>query len=369
MIINLDNQTDLSGFYVVYEGSTNLEKPGNYGISHLMEHLVCKSIDHLQDVYDENGIVWNAYTSGNEIVFHMKGLDENVNKYKGEFLKLLTDFNVTKKEFENERNIVLEEYMDVFNDQATAHYLNLDRKIYDNYNPIGRKSDLENLKFMDCLNFFEEQYMNPTKIINVSKHNKFNENVKFAKREINKEYKISENNGSVDLELDSKFGNKSSLIMKSPIITEDFNQVQFINALLSSGLNSPLYKEVREKKGLCYYISCSTNRMNNVGDIDICTLTSSDNVEEIVNTIGDIFENIDQHMTKERFNVVKNSLKISLAKGDINRHSNVSRWINPKEWDVSQIIDTITLEDCRRVFDKYYNLDKFYISDDKNEFK
>ncbi len=36
MIINLKSQTDLSGFYVVYEGSTNLEKSGWYGISHLM---------------------------------------------------------------------------------------------------------------------------------------------------------------------------------------------------------------------------------------------------------------------------------------------------------------------------------------------
>jgi hypothetical protein len=33
------------GFYVVYEGSTNLEKPW-YGISHIMEHLVCKALDH-----------------------------------------------------------------------------------------------------------------------------------------------------------------------------------------------------------------------------------------------------------------------------------------------------------------------------------
>ena len=40
MIINLKSQTDLSGFYVVYEGSTNLEKSGWFGISHLMEHLI-----------------------------------------------------------------------------------------------------------------------------------------------------------------------------------------------------------------------------------------------------------------------------------------------------------------------------------------
>lgn len=369
MIINLPNQTDLSSFYVIYEGSTNLEKPGWYGLSHLMEHMLCKNFDHLQDVFEENGLSWNAYTSGNEIVFYMTGLDENVNKYKGEFVKLLSDFNVTKEQFENERKIVLEEYMDTFNDQMSCHYLNLDRKIYDNYNPIGKRSDLENLKFMDCLNFFEEQYMNPSKIINVSKHNKFEGNVKFAKREINKEYKIMESNTDVDLELNNSFKDKTSLIIKSPIITENFSKVQFVNMMLSSGLNSPFYKEIRENKGLVYFINCSMNRMNNVGDIDISTLTSNGNIEKIVDTLGEIFNNSDKHLTKERFNIVKNSVKINLSKQDINRHSSVGKWISPDGWDLTDIIDDITLEDCKEVFDKYYNLDDFYISDDKNEFK
>ena len=38
MIVNLKSQSNLSGLYVVYEGSTNIEKKGNLGISHLMEH-------------------------------------------------------------------------------------------------------------------------------------------------------------------------------------------------------------------------------------------------------------------------------------------------------------------------------------------
>jgi hypothetical protein len=59
--------------------------------------------------------------------------------------------------------------MDAFNDQGDSHMLNLSRKLFNDYDPIGSKQDLENLKFMDCLNFFELQYAKPTKIINVSK--------------------------------------------------------------------------------------------------------------------------------------------------------------------------------------------------------
>jgi predicted Zn-dependent peptidase len=108
MIINLKSKTDLSGFYVVYEGSTNLEKPGWYGLSHLSEHLLCKTFDHLQEDFDRDSIDWNAYTSSNEIVFYMTGLDEKIMKYKKDFVRLLTEFKTTKEEFENERQIVLE---------------------------------------------------------------------------------------------------------------------------------------------------------------------------------------------------------------------------------------------------------------------
>ena len=115
MIINLKSETDLSGFYVVYEGSTNLEKPGWYGISHLGEHLLCKNFDHLQEDFDKDCIEWNAYTDSNNIVFYITGLEEKVNKWKYKFLELLSEFKITKEDFENERKIVLEEYSDYFN--------------------------------------------------------------------------------------------------------------------------------------------------------------------------------------------------------------------------------------------------------------
>ena len=55
MIINLKSQTDLSGLYIISEGSTLLEHKGIYGISHALEHLVCKAFDDLNDDFDRDG--------------------------------------------------------------------------------------------------------------------------------------------------------------------------------------------------------------------------------------------------------------------------------------------------------------------------
>jgi len=368
MIINLKSPTDLSGFYVVYEGSTNLEKPGWYGLSHLMEHLLCKSFDHLQEDFDKDGIDWNAYTSSNEIVFYLTGLDEKVNKWKKKFVDLLTTFNITKEQFENERKIVLEEYMDSFNDQTQSHMLNLSRKLFNDYSPIGSRQDLEKLKFMDCLNFFELQYAKPTKIINVSKHKDFKDKgIEFQERVIVSD--VSFGNHDTPMELNNEFKDKTSIAILSPVIEEDFAYVHFINAMLSLGLKSPLYQEVREKKGLVYYVHCYQSRVNDKGINNISTLTSNKNFKEVVEAVKTVITNPDKYLTKERFNLVKEYYQVRKQKDDINRYGSVNQWINPPKWSVYDILEEVTLKKVREVYDKYYDFDKFYISSDKKEFK
>ena len=367
MIVNLKSQTDLSGFYVVYEGSTNLEKKGWYGISHLMEHLMCKNFDHLQEDFDRDGIEWNAYTSSNEIVFYLTGLEDKVNKWKGEFMDLLGGFNVKKSEFENERNIVLEEYMDSFNEQTQCHVLNLSRKLFGDYDPIGLKEDLENLKFMDCLNYFELQYAKPTKIINVSKKDYKNSTLDFADRTIIKP--IAYGNHNVPLELNNEWKDKTSIAILSPVINEDFAYIHFINAMLSLGLKSPLYQEIREKRGLVYYVHCYQSRMNNQGLNSISTQTSNRNFNAVVDAVEGVIKNPKKYLTKDRFNLVKDYYSVRMQKDEILRYKSVNQFINPTGWSVYDILDKITLKKVLEVYDKYYQFDNFYISNDKKEFK
>jgi predicted Zn-dependent peptidase len=52
----------------------------------------------------------------------------------------------------------------------------------------------------------------------------------------------------VALELNNEFKDKTSIVILSKIINEDFAYVNFINSMLSLGLKSPLYQEVREKR-------------------------------------------------------------------------------------------------------------------------
>lgn len=368
MIINLKSQTDLSGFYIVYEGSTLLERKGIYGISHLMEHLMCKTFFSLMEDFDRDGISWNAYTDSNLINFHFTGLESKLSKYRHKILELMSNFNVTKEQFETERNIVLSEYEDVFNDQSQTHYLNLYRKLFNDFDPIGLRKDLENLKFMDCLNCFEEQYLNPTKIINVSKTFKFKSDViDFKEREIVTNLEFGDYD--VDLELGNQFKDKTSLIMLSPVVNENWAYVNFINAMLSMGLHSPLYDEVREKRGLVYFIHCYQSRQNKQGLINISTLTNNKNVNGVIDGVKKVLKNKNKFLTKERFNLVRDYYLVRREKEEILRYSNVGKWLLPDGWSTYDILDNVKLKDLNEIYEKYYNLDNYYISTDKKEFK
>ena len=86
----------MSSFNVVYMGSTLNEVEGNRGISHLMEHLLCKNLEFRQNEYDSDGIEFNAYTSHDKIVFYLTGLESRLEKYKDEFVSLIGNFIISE---------------------------------------------------------------------------------------------------------------------------------------------------------------------------------------------------------------------------------------------------------------------------------
>jgi predicted Zn-dependent peptidase len=367
MIINLKSQNELSSFYIIWEGSTNLEKKGIFGISHLCEHLQTKMIDHLQEDFDRDGIDWNLWTSSNEICMYIQGLDEKVNKWKSIIMDLIFEFKITKQDFENERKIVIEEYLDSMNNQTEVHQSNLYRKLFNHYGPIGLKEDLENLKFLDIINFWELQYSKPSKIINVSKNKEYkNREIDFIEREIVKPLEFGKH--EVSLELNNEFKDKSSLVILSPVINDDFAYVHFINSMLSMGLKSPLYQEIREKKGLVYYVHCYQTRMNKQGLLNIATQTSNKNFDKVVDTVKSVIKNPNKFLTKERFNLVKDFYNVRKEKEEILRYRSVNQWIMPSGWSIYDILDKVNLKKVKEVYEKYYQFDKFYISNDKKEF-
>jgi predicted Zn-dependent peptidase len=385
MIVNVKSNTDLSGFYVIFDGSTMLEKPGTFGINHLLEHLKCKGFEHLQDVYQQKNIKWNAYTSNSEVVFFMKGLDRHINEYKNDFLNFILSYEPTQEQLDNEKKIVLEEYKMSFNSQGSAHYMNLQRKMFGYYNAIGLRSDIEKFTLQDCKEYLDLYYKKPTRVINISKYNDFESKIEFRKKVEVEPFEIKMNSnlhiitsddetdvpeGMIPLEIITDYKNKVSVLDCSPILTKDFAYASFLCEMLGSGLNSPLYKEVREKLGLVYSISCFVDKLNSKScTIGIMTDTSAKNVGIVQNQIKHVLENKEKYLTQERFDIIRDNYITRLEESEILNYSNVGKYMDDPEWRIETIIYSITLQDIFDILDKYLSWDDLYKSIDKTEFE
>lgn len=370
--IKLKSKTELSGFFIVYYGSTLNEQPGIYGISHLLEHLVCKGIDHLMENLEKDGISWNAYTSDKEIVFYLTGLDEYVNKWKKPFYENILNFNITEEQFQNEKKIVLAEYEKSFNSQDESHSLNLYRKLFDNYGPIGLKQDLENLTLKDCQDYFQLQYTKPHKIIDVSKHKHIEDDyfkgIEYSNvNPLNKKLKYVNNNDFI-YEKGNEYKKEASILILSQIIDEDFPVIEFISKMLSGGLKSPLVYEVREKLGLVYSIGSYLHKITNKSAIFvISTETPVKNYNKVVETISSIMLNPQKYLTKERFDIVKQNFDIKFRKDKENQYINVNGFIETN--NLEKILSKLTYGKILEVFNKHLTWNNLYKSVDINEFK
>lgn len=367
-ILNLKSPTELSGFYIVYKGSVLNEKEGIRGLSHLGEHLFCKAFDHLLEELDANGINWNAYTADDVVVFYFTGLEKRLVKYRDVIVDLMSNFVVSEEQFINEKKIVIEEYKDSFNDQVYHHAANLERKRFNDYNPIGELGDLQSMTYQDCLDFFKVQYAHPSMIINVSKDFEYDTDIEFTEptSKLNVPIKVVDNKNYIH-QKSNDFKDKTSVIYMSDVVIEDFAAVQFLSSMIGYGLKSPLYYELREKLGLVYYVRCTLDKKNDVsGYININAITSNENVDLLMKTLDGILANPESFLTQERFENIRDMYYIKYKKMAINRYNNISDFLSPDEWNVEYILGSITLDELKLVYDKYFR--NWYRSVDRTEF-
>jgi len=293
----------MAGIYLAFESPAMNESPKNFGISHLLEHMICEATDDIDETYDENCVHTNAYTGKEEVVFHMTGLSDRVGMFRDDYVKRILSYEPVEKDFLKQKPIVTQELNDWFDDNFKSTYTNYLSKQHGFITSIGTREALAAITFDDVVDFKKKYFSAPSKII-VADKSDFDIDCPTATTipaDINHHQSIN---------TDSEINLKSvGMIAGSAPIDEnkdDYN-LRMIVKMLGYGLKSPLYQKLREQESLCYWVACFDQYIHNKNIVLVCTSAAMDNVQKIQDGIFEILYHPERYLTKERYNLMLNN--------------------------------------------------------------
>lgn len=228
------------------------------------------------------------------------------------------------EQFEDGRNVCLQEVAAIEDDLAQKTMNELRRRRYPE--PLGRNStgtfeSVSSITMDDVQGYFEEHYQPNGAILAVA--------------------------GNVDFDnlckqVESSFGDwkskKRSVVVESPAIGGNFhiqhdsNQTHIGLAypsipysdpnyflargsvgVLSDGMSSRLFTEVREKRGLCYTVYASMHTMKDRGSIFVYAGTSAERAQETLDVTVAELHRLTQGITQSELDRLKVSIRSSLV--------------------------------------------------------
>jgi len=183
------------------------------------------------------------------------------------------------------------------------------------------------------LEFAKNNFANPVQIIRIGDSATIENDTKditYFDNSLTSGLTAIETPTDVNVENPSTFG--SSLLadwIKIPKSDISYNMLTLIVDALSSGLSSPLYKEIREANGLVYHCGMyldSSDLYDNV--IYFTAGCAHDNIQKVRDIVTEIMTNVHTYVSKERFESIVEMSKNSLRISEIENYKTVNKYFD-----------------------------------------
>lgn len=352
------NNLKMNGLYIVYNAGSMYEADDQQGTMHLMEHLICKTFDDMQDELTKRNVAYNAYTNEELVVVYFMGLNTELNAdLKTRLVKRLTNGSFANEaDFNKEKDIVLQEYYNYFNDLSFGHVSNKLRTTYNSFSVIGDAKDISKFTYEEALKIFDKFFKKPTSIIEVGRESTDFSFVEYNDIDyIKKHLKYGKYNNSDEIVPESETNSVVVSLSKKPISKKDYPYMLVLNEMLSGGLNSPLYQELREKRGLIYAVMPYFSSCVNDSLLVYVAMTTKENALDVADIMEDVLNDFDKFITEDRFNDVINNALIQM---DINKifqykHPKALKHGLPSEFKTKKQLKAVTLNKIVEIGKKY----------------
>ena len=368
----------VTALIIVKTGSKN-ENRRTSGLSHFVEHMFFKGTDKrpttldIASDLDVLGGDYNAFTSKEYTGYWVK-VDQ---KKLPVALEILTDMLLHSKfdsaEIEREKGVILEEF-NMYEDNPQSHIEDVfESCLYGDtpagWDTIGTRENIRSFKRLDFMNYLKSQYGvrgtyvilagNLGKMKVVQKMNNLLAN--YPQNVFKGKAKVIEKQKQPALMIKQKKTDQAHLslgVRTYSVGHRDEFVLKLLAIILGGSMSSRLFIELRERRGLAYYIRTQAEFYTDSGYLTTRAGVPVDKIEEAAVVIIDGYRQLAQELVTEEElqrakDLIRGKLVIQMEASD-----NVANWyasqavlrkklITPEE--LLKIINKISARDIKRV--------------------
>lgn len=394
----LANTKAVSVLIMIQTGS-RYENTQNNGIAHFLEHMFFKgtkkrpkTIDIAKEL-DGVGAGYNAFTGEEYTGFFVRAESSHFDLALDVLTDMLYHSKFDEKEIEKEKGVIVEE-INMYRDLPQAYVEEVMKELLWGKQPLGKmiSGTAETVTKFSRENFihFWQKFYQPEKMIvtvaggpsttlGVNSDQSWSEKIKkiFAKLPAKKTppfEKIIEKQNKPQIKIFNKKTDQAHFILgfRSLQRTDARRPIlKVLNNIMGATMSSRLFIEVREKRGLCYYVNSNIADYIDTGFWGVNAGVDIKRVEEAIKVILDEFSKIKNKLvTDEELKRAKENLKGRLYLG-LEESMNVAEFLAEQEifWGkiddpdkVAADVQKVTLKDVQQLAKEIFQSKKLNLA-------
>ncbi len=373
---------------VLTNTGSRYETDQQFGIAHFFEHIVFKGTKNYQTAQklaatiDALGAEFNAFTSNEYTGYYVKTAAKHVETSLDVLSDMLLQPKLNEADIEREKGVIIEE-MNMYEDTPARHVDNLfNRMVFKGtglgHDILGTKETVSQITKADFEVFLSQWYGLPnmllvlagkaTSVLDEKLHQKIES--LFAKETTQRAAQVdiksqffAGNLAGDRLWLEHKATQQAHFIIGWQSLKRNDPQryaLAVASTVLGANMSSRLFTEIREKRGLSYYVHSAVDQFHDTGIFGAAAGVDPKRVEEAISVAAQEFHKLangEKPVTAEELSRAKESM-IGSTILSLEDSSAVAQFYGLKEVltgkletleEVTKKIQAVTIEDVQKI--------------------
>lgn len=291
---------------VMVGAGSRYETAKNNGISHFLEHMAFKgtkkrpTAQHIASEIDGVGGEFNAFTEREFTGYYIKSPVAHLALSLDVLADMLQNSKLEREEIEKEKGVIIQE-LNLYEDTPSRNIYDVYPRLLYGDTPMGwdiggRKEIIKKITRENFMSYLQSLYSATNMCLVVAGGIKTEQIESLADKYFGKTKsfdtinytKLVEKQVKPSLSIKQKETEQVHVAVgfrTVPLEHKDRHALEVLSAILGGGMSSRLFSEVREKRGLAYYVRTTSDHYQDVGTLYTSAGLDKDKVEDGISVI------------------------------------------------------------------------------------